>query len=184
MEDPHNNPFTPPKAEVADVPVARHGHQGTPFFAVSTRKLAVMFLCTFSLYQYFWFYRNWKIVRDRHGEKVSPVLRTVFAPFFCYALFSRIREHGAAPADGKLAAGPLSAFWIILSLLGNLPEPYFFLGFFSLVPLMTVQTAVNDINSVAAPGHDPNHEFSPFNRVGIVIGALFTVMAVLGTFMS
>ncbi|MGH6646982.1 hypothetical protein [Aquabacterium sp.] len=183
MEDPSSNPFSPPKAVVADVPTAPY-QQGTPFFAVSTRKLAVMFLCTFSLYQYFWFYKNWKILRDQQREKLSPVLRTVFAPVFCYALFSRIRRHDAAPADAKLAAGPLSVVWIVLSLLGNLPEPYFFLGFFSLVPLLTVQTVVNDINAVAAKGHDPNNAFSPINWLAIVIGVLFTLLALVGTLIS
>lgn len=182
-EDPKHNPFSPPKAVVTDVTVV-YRHQGTPFFAVSTRKLAVMFLCTFSLYQYFWLYKNWKIVRDRHGEKLSPVLRTVFAPFFCYSLFSRIRDHEAAPADGKLAAGPLAGVWIVLSLLGNLPEPYFFLGFFALVPLLTVQTAVNDIHAVAAKGHDPNDAFTPFNWLGIVLGSMFFILALVGTFVS
>lgn len=179
MDDPHHNPFSPPKAAVADVPVA-YRPQGTPFFAVSTRKLAVMFLCTFSLYQYFWFYKNWQMVRLRTGEQITPVLRTFFAVFFCHALFSRIRDQGASLGATRLAAGPLAALWIVLALMGNLPEPWFFLGFFSLVPLLTVQTVVNDINQAASPGHDPNDRFSPFNWVAIVIGVLFTAMALIG----
>lgn len=179
-----NNPFSPPKAEVADVATPTHRAGTPPFFAVSTRKLAVMFLCTFGLYQYFWLYRNWKLVRLHTGEKLTPVLRTFFAVFFCYALFKRIRDQGEATQATPLAAGPLAALWIVLALLGNLPEPWFFFGLFSLVPLLTVQTVVNDINAAAAPGHDPNDSFSPLNWLGIVIGALFTGLALIGTFMK
>jgi hypothetical protein len=182
MNQPNdNNPFSPPKAQVADIATAPAQGTGTPlFFAVSTRKLAVMFLCTFSLYQYLWLYQNWKLVRQRTGEKLTPALRTFFAVFFCYALFKRIREQGMATTGTQLAAGSLATLWTVLALLGNLPEPWFFMSFFTLVPLLTVQTVVNDINAVAAPGHAPNNTFSPLNWVAIVIGGLFIGLVLIG----
>jgi hypothetical protein len=174
------NPYSPPKADVALVQARPDSLPTPPFFAVSTTKLTVMYFCTFSLYQYYWLYKNWAMVKARTGENITPALRTFFAPIFCYSLFTRIRQHEAAAPEAKLAAGPLAVGWILLSYLWNLPEPYFLIAFLALVPLLTVQTAVNDINAVASPGHDPNNRFSPVNWAGIGLGGLFLLLALIG----
>ncbi len=60
------NPYAPPESVVADIPVPAAATGDTPiFFPASRTKLLVMSLCTFGLYEYYWFYKNWKLVRDR-----------------------------------------------------------------------------------------------------------------------
>jgi hypothetical protein len=56
------------------------------FFDVSILKLVVMSTVTFNLYQIYWFYKNWRLAKER-GENVIPLLRTLFAVLFAYSLF-------------------------------------------------------------------------------------------------
>ena len=87
-----HNPFAPPTAVVKDVP-ARRG-AATPYLAVSLLKLAVLSICTLTLYELYWFYRQWRSVKAGEGGGISPFWRAFFAVIFCYALFRRVRESG------------------------------------------------------------------------------------------
>lgn len=83
------------------------------FFSVSKRKFIMMSMVTFGLYDIYWFYKNWVIVRDS-GAKVSPLLRTFFAHLTCYYLFKRI--HLWANSYGmqsRYSPGLLTASFII-----------------------------------------------------------------------
>ncbi len=101
------------------------GVSSAPYFAVSPLKLVVMSFCTFTLYQIYWFYKNWWLVKERERSNINPAMRSVFAYFFCYSLFSKLRDtaqenHVAV----TLPAGPLAALWIVVTLLSILPDPY------------------------------------------------------------
>jgi len=65
----------------------------TPFFAVSLVKLVVLSLCTLGVYQWYWFYQNWRLIKDWERLHISPFWRTFWGYFFCHACFTRIREH-------------------------------------------------------------------------------------------
>jgi hypothetical protein len=184
------NPCAPPKAEVADV--APRGPTAEPiFFAVSRKKMIVLLIVTFTLYQLVWFYKNWVLVRKR-GEPVLPVLRTIFAVFFCYSLFDRVRSRGEA-AGSRLPAGLLATGWILCTVASNLldrivsvetfPAVYavnFFLLFGSVLFLLPVQDAINEINRAESPDHDPNDRFTALNWLWIVVGGLLLVFALIG----
>ena len=179
-----HQPLRPPKAEVIDVVAPVTDSSAPLFFPVSTTKLAVMSLCTLGLYEYYWLYKNWKIVRDRTGENISPFWRTFFSVFFVYQLFDRVRKQGAdMPAVASLAAGPLAAGWIVLSLLWKLPDPYWLITFLTIVLMLPVQGAINTLNAAAAPAHDRNDRFAGWNWVAIVLGGLIFVLAIIGTLM-
>lgn len=173
------NPYAPPQAHVADV---------TPtgalpvFFATTTLKLVLLSLATLGLYQIYWFYQNWRLHRQRTGEKVSPVWRAVFAVFFCYPLFLRIRDYEETSEDSKLLAGPLATAWIVPTLLSRLPDPYWLITFASVFALIPVQSRINQLNAQFAPGHDPNTQFSVWNWLAIVLGLPFLALALVGTF--
>ena len=180
------NPFAPPSAQVADVQrIPEASIQSAPFFAVSVVKLAALTMCTIGLYEIFWFYKNWKLIRSREGSNIIPVLRALFAVFFCYSLFKRLRAEGiklgVAP---PLAAGPLAAAWIVCSLLANLPGAFGFVGLAAFAVLLSVQSHVNRINAAAAPNHDRNAKFSALNWVVVFFGACFWGLAIIGLLSS
>src|SRR5829696_2579653 len=91
-------------ASAAGIPVERKRY----YFDVSILKLVVMSTVTFNVYQIYWFYKNWRMAKER-GEDVIPFLRALFAVLFAYPLFKDIREQGRGaslvlvPSAGALA---------------------------------------------------------------------------------
>lgn len=179
------NPYTPPQAPGENVGVnGSASAQELPFFAVSVFKLTLMSIFTVGLYQAYWFYKQWQHVRRREGH-VSPFWRAVFGVFFCYGLFTRVRDYNrAGVVPRELAAGPLAAGWIVSSVFGQLlPEPYFWLGVLTVAFMLPVQARINEINRQCVPGHDRNDRLTALNWLGIVLGAVVYVLAYIGATM-
>jgi hypothetical protein len=146
-------------------------------------KLTVLSLCTCSLYELYWFYRNWQLIRARDQSNISPALRALFGVFFCYSCFARIRERGASLGVAPpLAAGALATAWIVTTIMWKLPDPYWLITFLAVVFLLPVQAYANRINSVVAPNHDPNARFSAWNWVAVVLGGGMLILGIIGTF--
>lgn len=155
----------------------------TMYFPVSPLKLLVMSTCTFGLYEIFWYYNNWCMIKEREELDISPIWRAIFAFIFCYPLFRRIRVTAESRQLRRtLAAGPLAAGWVIVTILAKLPDPFWLVAFFSVLFLLPVQKTVNEINLVTDPGHDPNSTFTGWNIAGVAIGGLVLVLALIGTF--
>jgi hypothetical protein len=174
------NPYAPPAARVVDVIEAR---PATPFFAVTIFKLVLMSICTFGIYELYWFYKNWQLIKAREEPDILPFWRAVFAYFFCYQCFVHVRDYEAPQVSpGTLLAGPLAAGWIVMNLLWRLPDAYGMLSLFAFLFIIPVQVHANRINQAVAPGHDPNGGLSWLNWVGIVLGGLFLSLAALGFF--
>ena len=176
------NPHARPEAIDADV-VPHYGiGPEPPFFPVSVTKLVVLSICTLGIYELYWFDRNWRQIKARERTDISPALRTIFAYFYCYQCFGRVRNYDVpALADSKLAAGPLAIGWIVTSFLWKLPDPYWWLTLFAFVFLIPVQAHVNRINATVSPNHDLNKRFSAWNWVAVAIGGIFVALAVIGT---
>ncbi len=62
------------------------------YYNISIAKLIVFSICSFSIYEYYWMYRNWKVIKNHSGAKISPFWRTGFFVFFCYGLFKIIKR--------------------------------------------------------------------------------------------
>jgi len=183
------NPYTPPTAAVADVPANGVSLPGgseavPPFFAVSVPKLAVLSLCSLGVYEIYWFYKNWQLIRARERSNIYPFPRAVFAVLFCYQCFARMRDYGTeleiAP---PLAAGALAAGWIITTIAYKLPDPYSLVSLLSVVFLLPVQAHVNRINQALVPTHEPNASFSGWNWFLAIVGGCLLILAIIGTLM-
>ena len=149
------------------------GSDQAPYFAVSLLKLTVMSLCTFGIYDLYWFYKNWNLIKQRESSDIMPFWRAIFAYFWCYQCFSRIGRDGETLGIHQSApAGPLAAGWIIATFLVNLPDPYSLISLAAFVFLLPVQAVANQINAAAAPHHATNGNFTPLNLVGIVLGII------------
>ena len=82
----------------------------------------------------------------------------------------------------SLAAGPLTAGWILFTLAWRLPDPYWLLDNLAVLFLIPVQLRVNHINSVVAPGHDRNVRFTWLNWLTLILGGGLFTLALFGTF--
>ena len=161
------------------------GSQVPPFFPVSTTKFLLLSVCTLGLYELYWFYKNWQLIQAREGVSVSPFWRAFFAFFFCYQVFTRIRDYPTqTQRNKKLAAGALAAGWIVTTVLWKLPDPYWLTSMFAVLFMVPVQRAAATVNTEVAPESDQNHRLSAVNWITIVVGGILVLLAVIGTFMG
>ncbi len=49
------------------------------FFPVSITKLIILSICTIGIYEVYWFYKNWEIIKQREYSKISPFWRAIFS---------------------------------------------------------------------------------------------------------
>jgi hypothetical protein len=156
----------------------------TMYFSVSPLKLVVMSTCTFGIYEIYWYYRHWGYVRERESSDIMPFARAFFAPLFCYSLFKRIEFTGRSNNIPRfIAPGPLAAGWFIFTAFARLPDPFWLATFLSVLFLLPVQMAANEINLTTSPNHDRNSKFSKWNIAGVVVGGLLFVLMLIGTFL-
>lgn len=157
-----------------------------PYFAVSLLKLTVMSICTLGIYELYWFYKNWNLIKQRERTNISPFWRAApfFVLFFCHDCFSRIRADAASLGLHKsFPADPLAAGWIITSILWPLPDPYWLISMLAFLFILPVQALANRINSTITPHHNPNRRFTAWNLVSVVVGAIIIILALIGTFL-
>jgi hypothetical protein len=62
-------------------------------FPVSLMKLTVMSIVTLGLYELYWFYKNWTLIKERGKLEIAPFWRAFFAYFFCYQCFSPLQAN-------------------------------------------------------------------------------------------
>jgi hypothetical protein len=156
-----------------------------PFFRVSTRKFVILSICTLSLYELYWFYKNWQLIKIRERNDISPAIRSIFAFFFCYQVFCKVRDYPANVANNNsLAAGALATGWILTTLLWKLPDPYWLICFSAVIFMVPVQMAAERVNAAAAPLSATNDRFSGINWLTILVGGVFLFLAVIGTFLG
>jgi hypothetical protein len=152
------------------------------FFAVSLLKLVVLSTCTFGLYDFYWFWRNWNRIRVTGEPEITPSLRTFFLLFYCYPCFIRMKitgiNRGITPAP---PIGILAICYLVLGFAWKLPEPLWLISFLRISFLLPIQSYVNRINAAASPGHDPNARFSAWNCITVIVGGLLFILAVIGS---
>lgn len=184
------NPYAPPSANLSGASAGVAADQATPrFFAVSGAKLFLLTLASFGLYEIYWFYKNWHLVKAREQSDIMPFWRGFFGVFFCRSLAENIERdcarYGVTPTTTLTSQAVL---WVCLTIGGNLLSrltdgPLWVLALLAVWPLMVIQKNVNELNRQAAPYHDPNTRFSVLNIVGIVFGLILLALAILGSTM-
>lgn len=160
-------------------------HESLPqYFSVSKPKFIVMSLCTWSIYEMYWFYKNWNIVRERTGENIRPFCRAFFSIFFCYSFFKSVKQSaGSLGIPSQTSPGGLTCAYIALAAMWRLPDPFWLISFLTFLPLLSVQGVINQINSKGSLEHEPNNRFSLGNVVVIVFGGLLLLLCLIGAFL-
>ena len=183
MNGPEYSKYSP--LEDQDTQLSETEAFETPlYFPVSILKLIVMSVCTMGIYDLYWFYKNWKIIKEREKIGVSPFWRAFFAYFFCYSLLKTIRTTAQSlNLNRSIAAGQLAAGWIIFTLLFSIPGPFSLLTYFAGLFLVPVQRLVNEINISETPRLDANTRFTPWNMVAILVGGIWFVLLAAFSFL-
>lgn len=158
--------------------------EGAMFFPVATHKFIVLCLCTLGGYQLYWFYQNWKRIRDREQETLSPFWRTVFMVPWTIPLLRRIHQRaedlGVAVSWNPVLLGALfmcaTVMWKAPGLWGDMT----LVSFALLIP--AVRTC-RKVNAICGNVEGLNNKYTIANVVTIVLGGLLFALAVAGMFL-
>ncbi|HEX7028711.1 MAG TPA: energy transducer TonB, partial [Gammaproteobacteria bacterium] len=126
----------------------------TLYYPVSPPKFIAMWMLTGGLYGLYWFYKNWRYVKQRDQSGIMPVARGIFLHFWYYPLYEElhgdsVKRYGKAQLPPLAVGGVLAAAFLVLYIAGNLAG-YELAA--TLVAMLLVLPLVNYINH--AGGND------------------------------
>jgi len=91
------------------------------FLYIPVVRLIILSIVSFSLYEAYWIYKNWRYIKERDGLNIHPFWRGVFGIFFCHSLLRRIHQDNDARSFQQPAFSPggLATGWVVLIIAGN-----------------------------------------------------------------
>ncbi len=154
-------------------------------YIISTTKLIVLSLATFGLFELYWFYRQWRSMKDERNLKNNVWLNSIFSSILSYKLFEQINKaEKSVTNSSSFSPAVLALCYFVLVSAWRLPEPYDWISLLSFLPLIPVQ---NSINNYWLKAQVPQANFSKFggsNWIWSIIGAIVFTLALYGTFFS
>lgn len=112
-----------------------------------------------------------------------PFWRAHFAPIWAYSCFIEIKksadEQGVKPLSN---IGTLAVLYFILQVLWRLPDPYWLISFLSFMPMIPANSVAIAVVKKVAPNRGDNSVFSRWNWLGLVLGGMLFVAAIIGVF--
>jgi hypothetical protein len=192
----NDNLYAPPQADMT-LPLAASASDDM-FYVVSQRKFTILFLATFGLYNVYWFYQNWSLVKRQSqfnygpDSDIWPVARVILALFYVHSLFNKVVDHAAARArplmwDHKTHATVLVVMLIASNVVdrmheGNLTNVFILVLLFATCYCeRSAQAYINQ--SCGDPEGKSNNALTWVNYVWIALGCVFWVAVMLGMFM-
>ena len=158
------------------------------FLYVPVSRLILLSIVSFSIYEAYWVYKNWRYVKERDNLTMRPFWRGWFGIFYCHSLLRRIHEDKEARSVLMPSFSPsgLASGWVVLVILGNLVSrapstsasvvSAFIPSFLCLVP---VQSYINDVTEHRNPGL-PYYRWSSGHIVCLVIGIIIWALLLIG----
>jgi hypothetical protein len=115
------------------------------FHHVSPAKFILANVFSFNVYSIYWFYKNWKFVRERLGITITPWLRALLWPFFTTQFIPELQRFSEDVLNRrrlKIAA----ALAVVLWLVGLLPSSWSLLSLLSFVALLPFVVQIDQLN--------------------------------------
>jgi hypothetical protein len=154
------------------------------FFTTSTLKLTLMSICTFGIYEMYWFYKNWALIKERTGQNIMPFWRAFFTPLWAYSCFKHIKSSAEEnKIQESLSIGLLAIIYFILLVSCRLPDPFRLVSFFSVAVLIPANSVALRVNKRLVTDFANNERFSGWNWVGLVLGGALFALGLLSTFL-
>ncbi len=172
----NENIYAPPQSDIQQNEAFK---ENLTYFHVSIKKLIIMGILTLGFYELIWFYKHWDHIKYKMGKNIKPVWRSIFAIIYSYWLFKKIKED-CEQENINVTWVPIFMFifYFIFGIVSFLPLPFTVFSFLGLIPLVIVQTSVNqmvekDENCIM------NTQFTKLNFVWIAIGIFLFIGIVL-----
>ena len=152
------------------------------FISTPVWKTVFLSLVTCGIYELVLFYKYWKTLKTDFGYNVSPFWRAVFAPITGFWLFSIIAKYVKAH---NMPAFPAILFAILYFILNNIykvPDPYWLVGFATVIIIGVVQDKINKVNEIYYPNAVQN-PWTTTNTLWAIPCTIIFVLAIIGTFL-
>jgi hypothetical protein len=163
--------------------------QAPLFLRIPVPRLILLSILSFSLYEMYWIYKNWRYVKERDSAGIRPFWRGVFGVFYCHGLLRRIHQDREARSVQRPAFSPgnLATGWVILVVISNRVSraPGVAVGVVSaLIPsflcLVPVQKYINAVEE-KRNGEGRFYGWSSGHILCVVLGALMWSGLLLGS---
>ncbi len=175
-------------------PVAPDARQNARFYVVSSQKFLVLYFMTMGAYELYWFYKNWRLLRDStNNAEIWPIARGVFAIFFVHALYREVAAKDPQHSRVINWSPSSSATMLVVLMIGSrlmerlsandIGVPITnVLYLLSLVPLaLLMWKAQYVINGVCGdPDGESNDHYTAANYCWIVLGAFVWLIVLAG----
>ena len=165
------------------------------YYVVSPTKFMLLSVLTLTLYFVYWFYRNWKLIKDADKQDTWPPARGFFYIFFTHSLFSDVQSYlEGHQRNYDWSPMVLATVFVVLTVALNVADrvlpiesmPVFamslpFVGTFIVsLLLLQAQKAIN----VAADdvGGTGNAKLTAVNWVWMLLGGAIWLLALIGIF--
>ncbi|NOU51439.1 hypothetical protein HG263_12955 [Pseudoalteromonas sp. JBTF-M23] len=165
------------------------------FYVVSQRKFLILFIGTFGMYAFYWFFRHWQLYKNSTNEDMWPIMRALFSIFFAHSLFALFEakyqiKNGEAPKSINHLATIYVVFSIGCHICGRLSDNGYGVPFTTILSLLVLPVscwALLKAQSLANyAGEDvlgeSNNQLSGLNYFWLALGALFWGLVLLGLF--
>lgn len=151
--------------------------------------IILLSILTLSLYNFYWFYRNWENMKTHNDKDISPILRTIglIIPiiniFLIYGQFRDIKNYvEESGVETFSSPGLITIGYIFFNLLSELPGIFWLLAFGYLWPMVIVQRTLNNYWEKELPGIPTRENFSGIEIVAMIIGALIWILVIMAMF--
>ncbi|MHB9026851.1 MAG: hypothetical protein ACYC7E_22180 [Armatimonadota bacterium] len=151
-------------------------------------------ICTFNLYILVWLYRNWKLLKLERDCHCSPLIYTIFNVLFIRGFFKEVFALATDEDDSykpKFSPVVLAVVYLVIAIAGNivtrLSEEVTLLDLFGLLlffPLLPAVQALNTFWVSAQPGRRVRTHPSVGAIIVFVLGGIFFLFGILGSFMQ
>lgn len=143
------------------------------YFTAAPWKLALMSVCTMGIYEFYWFYKNWKFYAERTGYTIRPAWRATLVFIWAFNMFNDIRQDALKQGVGNiLYSVPFGIAYCALLAAHWLPDPFSLLSTFTFIPLLYVNDVAQRVNQSLEPSCIVNDRLSTLNWLVIVFGGL------------
>jgi hypothetical protein len=155
------------------------------FFPVAPHKFIVLSVCTLNFYTIYWCYQNWRRIRERTGEQLSPFWRAVFQPIWLFSLFARIAEQASQRGVSVIWNRTLLGLgYLFICVAGTFPDPWWLVSLGGFTPFLPVVQTIHQLNAGDVATEPRNETYSGANVATILVGGIIVLLAVAGTFMT
>ena len=183
--------YAPPAANIA----VTSSDEGD-FYVVAPRKFYLLAVLTLNLYLVYWFYRSWRLVKQRTGDSMWPAMRGLFYIFFTHSLFAAIDQKIKSLGKSFVwSPGNLATVVVVLAIMSNVLDrlsaqnigsPLTDFAGIAMVPiipafLLKAQEAINI--ACEDPTGTSNGQLTLANWVWMIFGGLVWALVMFGLYL-